>query len=93
MATKEEIREGIRKFLVDWQAYIPNGCDCDDCKVDTELVLDEFTKMLHSQGVVIKVDRELPWWRRTQIYKTLKILGAILAKDDKAGYTKWSPLI
>ena len=56
MKTKqEEIREGIEEAL---DYCEPNGhCDlksCEECRTDNML------KVLHSKGLVIKVDRKLP---------------------------------
>ncbi len=50
MPTKEEIREGILKYI---RAVVENETECE---TQTDAILTK----LHSQGVVIKVDRELP---------------------------------
>ena len=65
MATREEIREGIEKFVS--EAYWYEG--------EKNMVVDITSRLvnyLHSQGVVIKVDRELPLNKMTC---NMKIIG------------------
>lgn len=50
----KEIREGIAQLLFDWL-----DCRVEDA-ADNYAVSDKILSYLHSQGVVIKVDRELP---------------------------------
>ena len=72
MATREEIREGIGKLLSPFFLAMDEAQDRQDeelltnsmmrvefCKV-IEAHLTIILQYLHSQGVVIKVDRELP---------------------------------
>ena len=54
MTKQEEIREGMHLILCDGEPNII-GEPCPHCKHAKELL-----DYLHSQGVVIKVDRELP---------------------------------
>ena len=54
MATKDEIREGIRKIIFDEDML--GG----DNGIDDEGTARLLLIYLHSQGVVIKVDKELP---------------------------------
>ncbi|KKK47830.1 hypothetical protein LCGC14_3151210 [marine sediment metagenome] len=51
------------------------------------------TERLGIVGVVIKVDRELNWWRKTRLYRTLRIIGAIPAKTGESDYVAVESLI
>jgi len=81
MIKQEEVREGIEEILKDH--FFPYTS-----------ATEEIIEYLHSQGVVIKVDRELPkrtWYKDwggesgEDSYK--------LALEDMAGYVAVEPLI
>ena len=78
--TRQEIREGIASIVM---GDNPLGL----------VVSDRVLNYLHSQGVVIKVDRELP---NDAIYRPPKQEEAYCEGRDtviQAGYTAWEPLI
>lgn len=51
-STREEIREGIKEVLSGW--------GIDNWDIDHSAI-DDLLNYLHSQGVVIKIDRKLPF--------------------------------
>ena len=85
MATREEIREGILRLI-----HLKNG-NQTIIEDDVELC-NEIFQYLHSQGVVIKVERELPKDEDYDYYEDE-------AFDDgqrsmvEAGYVAVEPLI
>ncbi len=60
--TREEIREGLRDILIDFANRKKSLLDAEDLCY----LLSDIRAFHHSQGVVIKVDRELPkyWFDR-----------------------------
>ena len=104
MAAREEIREGMWEFILEVRQYLcntefapepfTNPVDLDILKEmgNTQL------KKMDSQGVVIKVESELPkkvWdafiehdWRDLTPTEIALVKGML-----KAGYTAWDPLI
>ncbi len=84
MATREEIREGIFKVLFPYSNadhYTGDGT--------VQKVLD----YLHSEGVVIKVDRELP--EDLDVWKETRRGGYFIGSEalEEAGYVAVEPLI
>ncbi len=81
MTKQEEIREGILNWLL-------CSTNLSQCKASSGA--DSILRKLHSQGVVIKVDRELP--------KVCNKLNPIARADEqqdmlKAGYIAVEPLV
>lgn len=70
MTKQEEIDWGLRKFLSEWTEQ-----DGEQYLYDFSLALRGY---LHSQGVVIKVERELPDWKEADCIGG----GAKLAQQD-----------
>ncbi len=108
MTKQEEIREGIAEEL----AKIPKGyigiTDPEwherrlvKARVQARAVID----YLHSQGVVIKIEKELPLPKWEEVESTalgvdfdtwakmIAMLGATLERLTKAGYVGTEPLI
>ena len=56
MTKQKEIREGMRNILIDFANRKKSLLDAEDLTY----LLSNLREYLHSQGVVIKVDRELP---------------------------------
>lgn len=90
MTKQEEIREGVRDLVVDLrnQAIVLH-------KIDVEPYLDAIFRLLHSQGVVIKVDEMPPPVVLKKVLSLSEI--ALLYENDqkyiKAGYVATEPLI
>jgi len=90
--SKEEIREGIEKELL--KSY---GTSAHQGEVSSQEIFTagQILDYLHSQGVAIKGEGELPeigWLGGNEVTneeKAERVIGDML----KAGYTKWSPLI
>ena len=94
MTKQKEIREGMA-------GIIRSGVCQDFAGVDIGTTPQDIMEYLHSQGCVLKVDRELPlidtWydkiddkdWTRELIYQD----GQIKGRNDKAGYVAVEPLI
>lgn len=80
MTKQEEIREGIIEKYLALAILLGARLMCGDEEANDEaekLALEEITE-LHSQGVVIKVDREL-----TQVPKRpSRLMGATYPEDD-----------
>ncbi len=96
MATREEIREGIHDIIGD--CLIKIGCGEGGCpkaeRLETEAqetCIQSLLDYLHSQGVVIKVERELPdWLMEGQIAFSTE---DIAKRFEQAGYVATVPLI
>ncbi len=95
MNKQEEIREGIKAILAsDLSVHIQaKGLSLDQSDFTSALDnaweerVNEILSYLHSQGVVIKVDGELP-------ELLISDEGVYAVKhDSKAGYTKTEPLV
>ena len=70
MTKQERIREGLREIIIEHTDSCL-GCDCLDCQKESKEFLNQVFNYFDSQGVVIKVDRELPkddeeMWQRIQ---------------------------
>ena len=80
MTKQEEIRNGMRKFISDkgWR-----GLNF----IEAEEVL---TKYLHSQGVVIQTDRELPNWLE---YSDFEFRSGYISAVTNGNYVAVEPLI
>jgi len=96
MNKQEEIREGIKaNILVAIKWAVSEGMT--DPYLD--LHVDKVLKLLHSQGVVIKVDRELPDYEDLHDCYDGKLTSPEQFKHDiqmdmlKAGYVAVEPLI
>jgi len=77
MATREEIKEGIANIIMD--------CGDDNwkhCLIEADLIV----KYLHSQGVVLRVDRELP-----EVAKGYKDFGGndTIWEESQQDMLKW----
>jgi hypothetical protein len=84
MATREEIREGIRAVL---QAPLPRGVE-DSLEYFTDLMV----RYLHSHDVMLKVERKPPRLARGEdpsLYTFQEGIDCML----KAGYSATEPLI
>ena len=90
--SREEIKEGIRDALR--QYHNLEMAKRPDDKTDYLYVIQEsLINRLHSKGVVIKVDRELP-----RVDSCLEAVGKLIAVTAqsgmlKAGYVAVEPLI
>lgn len=91
----DKIREGIAKILLDsWEVdrmQIHDNYDLDEEKAAKRIV-----EYLHSQGVVRKVDRELPDRCDDRLQNNSDFEeGYIISQKDmlKAGYVAVEPLI
>jgi len=79
MTKQEEIREGLGNVIAQWHPLVTGD------------LLDAILSYLHSQGVVIKVDRELPKeCQDCALYRSYSGGGIKLLK---AGYVVVEPLI
>lgn len=81
---QEEIREGIKQLFR--ENFYADGWHQPICDVDltTEFLLD----YLHSQGVVLKVERELPYSVEDSF-----VSPEAMETIKKAGFTATGPLI
>ena len=88
MATREEIREGMRGIGVNTTAYDSNiSFNLSDKDIG------EILAYLHSQGVVIKVDRELPDRASVVIIEGDQSVVIPIKILTNAGYEAVEPLI
>ncbi len=97
----KDIREGIAKKLDDvfsdldhWDC--PEECGHKVCLIEwRDNLTDELLQYLHSQGVVRKVEGELPEWELKNTGSELENAIYRIARQDmlKAGYTLTVPLI
>ncbi len=62
MATRTEIREGIKGLLKEYDdcGYVTFDCECSECIADRDKLVDGLFRYLHSQGVAIKVENKQP---------------------------------
>ena len=85
MTKQEEIREGVYKIIFNNFGQRP------------EMLKARLLEYLHSQGVVVKVDRELPqyWFDRGVNGYTERHYMAVGIKEcvEEAGYVAVEPLI
>ena len=96
MPSREEIREGTREWLIEMDTC--HNEDCGDAKCDSSCpylnkIVDKFLVYLHSQGVVIKIDRELPDLVIDPQTNRLRVPVDVMNEMLKAGYTAWKPLV
>ena len=84
MTKQEEIYKGVSE-IVEWAVEVGK---------DRRAIKDIF-EYLHSQGVVIKVDRELPIWELGSISNEVEYAIYKAAQQDmlKAGYVAVEPLV
>ena len=69
MATREEIREGMRGILLERQpAFAQAYGNAQDSNVIIGAIVRMLWEYLHSQGIALKVDRELPEPRNIESY-------------------------
>ncbi len=91
MTKQEEIREGIDRIIQHWNPCASTSTDWTPLHGGLTVGQD-LVNYLHSQGVVIKVDRELPEPVGVEI-----LVGAIIhaTQQDmlKAGYVAVEPLV
>jgi len=87
MTKQEEIRAGIRQRF---ETARQEGTQSQEWKLDADV--DDMLAFLASQGMVLKVDRELPNWYRAVGAARLPIP---LTRDEvqAAGWTPVEPLI
>ena len=94
MPTREEIREGIVKRLDEVFLGLDHWDCSEECGHKVSLIqwrdeiADELLAQLHSQGVVIKVDRDIWDEDRLLTMEEAQIYSDIL----KAGYVATEPL-
>ena len=84
MTKQQKIRERAIKSLMAYKGYD---------RVPTEYIIDHVFADLHSQRVVIWVDRELPY---IPLRLNKLITSAVIdykKKMHKAGFVAWEPLI
>ena len=84
----KEIREGVREYIHQAQGFIEGCCPVDD-------ITDKILSYLHSQGVVIKVDRELPQITPAEYPVVPEAIVAQRTQQDmlEAGYVAVEPII
>lgn len=84
MTKQEDIREGIRTIIDDPLVYIA------DKPVE---YTDKILSYLHSQGVVVKVNRELPPRAAITIVEGSQTIIIPIKKLSELGYEAVEPLI
>ncbi len=87
MTKQEEVRDGLQKIVDGYDSTLPIDKPCPHCEVVIKIL-----NYLHSKGVVIKVDRELPpapW----AVYRIDEIAGKTQQSMLKAGYVAVEELI
>jgi len=83
MATREEIREGIYQI-------IKGNCQSSSGWVGNKAyTMDLIMNYLHSQGVVIKVDRELPTDCISYLENEKGIIKSVWADEEKVKASGW----
>ena len=62
MSKQEKIREGLKTFFKEWDesGMITFDCECAECISDRDIFINALCEYQHSQGLVLKVDREEP---------------------------------
>ena len=88
MSTREEIREGIaRRHFNQFNTVFMDGSIPKESYRFADIILS----YLHSQGVVLKVERELPAHGRK--YSCDWFAGYNTCKDEMAGLKATEPLV
>ena len=90
MSKQEKIREGIGTWLLERDACHDVDCGNTKCNANCPYlreITERFMAYLHSQGVVIKVERELD----EEYFDGLE--GIVADRIRQAGYVAVEPLI
>jgi len=91
--TREKIREGLKTFFKEWDesGMITFDCECAECISDRDIFINALCEYLHSQGLVLKVERELP---KNPCFTSGYIANYERSQEDmlEAGYEAVIPL-
>lgn len=94
MSKQEEIREGIEDLVAKkFSKLMPDRFRNDWLSLNGEGLTRQILDYLHSQGVVIKVEGELPELPKTAHEAAVKIYNKAIDDMLKAGCVKTEPLI
>ena len=93
MAKQEEIREGIKDSLL-FDMKLISPMVSKELEFNANELAKEILTYLHSKGVVIKVDKELPRFKvKNRHPEELKIGWHVQRAMLDAGFTATEPLI
>jgi hypothetical protein len=95
MSKQDEIKKKVREIVKGYPDCHFNKDKCNQFEVCDECITEDLFQYLHSQGVVIKVEGELPELSKLGSWSWRWEGGYDMAQVDmtKAGYTKTIPLI